>query len=135
MSCAHVKADGSVCRAPTMLSGWCWVHDPTIEDKRRAARSAGGRKAGLARQGWRKSPAPPQVVERVTERVIERVVYVEAPESPERARAWRMVVDDALDAALVGPLTPAQAAVVEALMVPAEVLCGPPSIGPAGGIP
>lgn len=135
MPCSHVKADGAPCGAPeARRSGWCWVHLPGIEEERRAARSAGGRKGGAIRGDMRRqvrlarerAAAPPPPPPQVIERVVERVIYVPAGESPERARAWKMVVDDALDAALVGPLTPAQAAVVEALMMSAEELNGPP---------
>jgi len=41
--CKHIKNDGSPCRAPARDSGFCYFHDPELEELRRDAWSRGGK--------------------------------------------------------------------------------------------
>lgn len=85
----------------------------------------------LLRRVMKEEPAPPPPPRAPA---LPRFVYERPPSrlgpaferlSPEMEEALRLLTEEALDAALVGPISPAQAALVEALMPDAETLNGP----------
>jgi hypothetical protein len=43
VTCIATRKDGAACTTPARTSGYCFAHDPALQDKRRAASSAGGK--------------------------------------------------------------------------------------------
>jgi hypothetical protein len=59
-TCTAIRKDGKPCQAQATKSGLCLAHDPSLEEKRRAARKTGGRnKARIARLG---KLVPPRLI-------------------------------------------------------------------------
>ena len=49
--CEAFRKDGERCQAKALPGHlWCWTHDPSVADRRRQARAAGGRKAAQVRK-------------------------------------------------------------------------------------
>lgn len=74
-ACTATRADGRPCAAPSLASGFCFGHDPTLSAQRAAGRRRGGRnKATLVRH---RRLAPPRLVP-VFERLERAMEAVEA---------------------------------------------------------
>lgn len=60
--CAGTNADGSPCRVPSEMvldSGYCYAHDPDLEEQRKAVRQRGGMTQALkSRRGLDPSELP-----------------------------------------------------------------------------
>ena len=49
-ACAFIKATGEACRAlPMRGEGWCYVHHPRYQERRRREGSKGGKRGGRGR--------------------------------------------------------------------------------------
>lgn len=56
--CKGVRADGSPCKGPAVLSsGYCWAHDPARAGARKQARAAGGKARGNIARAAKRVPA------------------------------------------------------------------------------
>jgi hypothetical protein len=51
--CQATCKDGSPCGGPARASGYCWNHDPELEERRRSGNAKGGRNRSNAARAWR----------------------------------------------------------------------------------
>ena len=55
--CAATRADGQPCSGRARPSGYCFAHDPALQEKRQAANAEGGRNKASIKRLERRMPA------------------------------------------------------------------------------
>ena len=56
-TCSAVRRDGAPCTAPVLAGGYCFAHDPSLAEKRAAARLAGGKGKASTTRAHKRLPA------------------------------------------------------------------------------